>query len=86
MTNHDRFASVFRNSIGPLPRKQGAAEALIDELERKQKLTLPEKTELRRIWETRNAAIHPAEPPPTTAAVEVMIDRIQSICAGWDQS
>ncbi len=70
----------------PLPRKKGAAEQLIDELERKQKISLPEKTELRRVWETRNAAIHPAELPPTRAAVEVMIDRILSICASWDRS
>jgi hypothetical protein len=70
----------------PLPRKKGAAEHLIDELERKRMISLPEKTELRRVWETRNAAIHPAELPPTRAAVEVMIDRILSICASWDQS
>lgn len=69
----------------PLPRKKGAAEQLIDELERKQKISLPEKTELRRIWETRNAAIHPAESPPTRAAVDVMIDRIETICSGWEE-
>jgi hypothetical protein len=70
----------------PLPRNKGAAEQLIDELERKRKITLPEKSELRRVWETRNAAIHPAEHPPTREAVDVMIDRILSICAGWERS
>jgi hypothetical protein len=60
-----------------LPKRKGAAEELIDELERKQKISLHEKTELRRVWETRNAAIHPAEKPPTREAVEVMIDRIE---------
>jgi hypothetical protein len=70
----------------PLPRNKGAAERLIDELERKRKISLPDKTELRRIWETRNAAIHPGDVPPTREAVDVMIDRILSICACWDRS
>lgn len=69
-----------------LPRNKGAAERLIDELERKRKISLPDKTELRRIWETRNAAIQPGEVPPTREAVDVMIDRILSICACWDRS
>jgi len=70
----------------PLPKRKGAAEELIDELERKQKISLHEKTELRRVWETRNAAIHPGEKPPTREAVEIMIDRIESICAPWEQA
>ena len=70
----------------PLRRNKGAAEQLIDELERKRKISPPEKVELRRIWETRNAAIHPGGLPPTREAVDVMIDRILSICASWDRS
>jgi hypothetical protein len=70
----------------PLPRNKGAAEQLIDELERKRKISVPDKAELRRVWETRNAAIHPGELPPTREAVDVMIDRILSICARWDRS
>jgi hypothetical protein len=70
----------------PLPKNKGSAERLIDELERKRKISLPEKTDLRGIWETRNAAVHPGEHPPTREAVDVMIDRILSICARWDRS
>lgn len=67
-----------------LPATKGAAEQLIDELEQKQKISLPEKVELRGVWETRNAAVHPGGLPPTPAAVEVMIDRIETICSGWE--
>jgi len=70
----------------PLLLKKGAAEQLMDELERWEKISLPEKTELRRIWETRNAAVHPGGLPPTREAVEVMIDRIQDICARWEST
>lgn len=70
----------------PLLLKKGAAEQMMDELERREKISLPEKTELRRIWETRNAAVHPGGPPPTSEAVEVMIDRIQDICARWEST
>ena len=63
---------------------KGAAEQLIDELEQKQKISLPEKVKLRGVWETRNAAVHPGGSPPTRAAVEVMIDRIETICSGWE--
>ena len=67
-----------------LPAMKGATEQLIDELEQKQKISLPEKVELRGVWETRNAAVHPGGSPPTRAAVEVMIDRIETICSGWE--
>ena len=67
-----------------MPGKKGAAEQLIDELERRQRISLPEKTELRRIWETRNAAVHPDSHLPTRESVEVMIDRIQDICMAWE--
>jgi hypothetical protein len=67
-----------------LPAMKGAAEQLIDELEQKQKISLLEKVELRGVWETRNAAVHPGGSPPTRAAVEVMIDRIETICNGWE--
>jgi hypothetical protein len=67
-----------------LPAKKGAAEHLLDELEQKQKISLPEKTELGRVWETRNAAGHPGGSPPTREAVEVMIDRIETICNSWE--
>lgn len=70
----------------PLLRKKGAAESLIDELERRKKVTLPQKAELRRIWETRNAVIHPGEPASTREAVEVMIDRIFEICSAWEKA
>jgi hypothetical protein len=66
-----------------LSRNKGAAEQLIDELERKRKISL---AELRRAWETRNATIHPGGNPPTREALDVMIDRILSICANWDRS
>jgi hypothetical protein len=67
-----------------LPAKKGAAEQLIDELELKQKISLAEKVELRRVWETRNAAVHPGGSSPTRAAVDVMIDQIERICIGWE--
>ncbi len=69
-----------------LPARKGAAEHLIDELELKQKISLPEKVELRRVWETRNAAVHPGASPLTRAAVDVMIDQIERICVGWDDA
>jgi hypothetical protein len=68
----------------PLPAKKGAAEQLIDELELKQKISLPEKVELSRVWETRNAAVHPGGLQPTRAAVDVMIDQIEMICSRWE--
>jgi hypothetical protein len=68
----------------PLPAKKGAAEHLIDELAIKQKISLPEKVELRRVWETRNAAVHPGGSLPTRASVDVMIDLIERICSGWE--
>jgi len=68
-----------------LPSKKGAAEQLIDELELKQRISAPEKVELRRVWETRNAAVHPGGSAPTRAEVDVMIDRIEAICSGWDE-
>ena len=52
--------------------------------ESQQKISLPEKVELRRVWETRNAAVHPGSSPPTRAAVDVMIDLIETICSGWE--
>lgn len=67
-----------------LPALKGAAEQLIDELEQKHKISMPEKVELRGVWETRNAAVHPGGSLPTRAAVEVMIDRIETICSGWE--
>ena len=67
-----------------LTAKKGAAEQLIAELEQKQKISLPETVELRGVWKTRNAAVHPGGLPPTRAAVEVMIDRIETICSGWE--
>jgi hypothetical protein len=67
-----------------LPAAKGAAEQLIDELEQKGKISLSDKAELRRVWETRNAAVHPGGSPPTREAVDVMIDRIESICSGWE--
>jgi hypothetical protein len=60
------------------------ATELIDEMERKGKISLREQEELQHIWETRNAAVHPNRRPPTRAEVEVMIDRIQDICAAWE--
>jgi len=69
----------------PLQRKKGSAEQLMDELERRGLISLPEKTELRRIWETRNDAVHPGGWRPTCEAVEVMIDRIEEICLRWDR-
>ncbi len=69
----------------PLDRRTGSVDKLLDELAQQNVISLHDKTDLRGIWSTRNAAVHPGGPPPSTEAIELMIDRIQSICTSWEQ-
>lgn len=62
---------------------KGSVEILFDRLEHDGRISLEEKTLLRRTWETRNAAVH-AEAGLTPEEVEVMIDTIERICLSWD--
>lgn len=62
---------------------KGAVEILFDRLEQDGEISLEEKTLLRRIWETRCAAVHPDE-APTFEQVENMIDTIERICLRWE--
>jgi len=62
---------------------RGAAEALIDQLAQKGIIAPGDQFELKRVWMTRNKAVHPG-PPPAPEEIEVMIDRIQQLCAGWE--
>lgn len=62
--------------------RKGAADALIDQLTHDGHVSLPQRTELRRIWAVRNQAVHP-EGQPTPEAVENMIDAIERICLPW---
>ncbi len=56
---------------------------LLEELARDGHISAEERAELQRIWEIRNKAVH-AESRPTAEEVEVMIDRIESICSRWE--
>lgn len=64
---------------------KGAVEILFGRLEQDGHITLEDKTLLRRIWETRNAAVHAGE-PPAPEEVENMIDTIERICRPWEQA
>lgn len=64
-----------------LPRK-GAVLGLLEELARDGRISAEQRAELQRIWEIRNKAVH-AGSHPAAEEVEVMIDRIESICAEW---
>ncbi len=59
------------------------AEVLIDRLEQDGRNSLKDGPELRRVWEIRNAAVHPGR-PPAPEEVERMIDLIEEICIRWD--
>lgn len=66
----------------PLSRRKGAVEDLLGRLVRDGHVSQSDGPELRGIWETRNKAVHP-DASPSPEEVEVMIDRIESICAKW---
>ncbi len=65
--------------LGP----KGSVEILFDRLEERGYISLGAKTLLRKIWETRNAAVH-AGTQLAPEAVEVMIDTIERICQPWE--
>jgi hypothetical protein len=67
----------------PLSHKHGAAEYLLDSLDRNHIIQPGERADLRSIWLTRNRAVHAGE-EPTIEEVEVMIERIERICSAWD--
>jgi len=62
---------------------KGSVEILLDKLVENEQITLEQKTLLRRIWETRNASVHP-DRSLSSEEVEVMIDTIERLCLSWD--
>jgi hypothetical protein len=64
--------------------KKGAVESLLDRLAGDGYLSLEHVAELRRIWQTRNKAVHLRD-QPTFEEVEVMIDRVELICQPWER-
>jgi uncharacterized protein YutE (UPF0331/DUF86 family) len=58
-------------------------EVLLDRLAQYDYITLEQKTRLRKVWEIRNRAVHPAA-DLTLEEVENMIETIEDICLGWE--
>jgi hypothetical protein len=85
-TEYERLLRVairrfYRQTLTP---KKGAVEVLLDRLATDGHLSLEHVAELRRIWQTRNKAVHLHE-EPTFEEVEVMIDRVELICLLWEK-
>jgi len=62
---------------------KGAVEILFDRLLEGGRISLGDRTLLRRAWSTRCAAVHP-ESSLTSEEVENMIDIIERICRPWE--
>jgi hypothetical protein len=60
----------------------GWAKRLIHRLSEVGEVAQEHRPELERIWEIRNASMHPTR-TPTTEEVEVMVDQIERICGRW---
>lgn len=68
-----------------LPQDKGA-KLFVEELTQKNFIRPEDNVELKRVWEIRNKAVHPASGDrPTREEVEVMIDVIQRICVPWEK-
>jgi len=85
-TEYERLLRValkrfYRQTLTP---KKGAVESLLDRLSTDGYLPLEHVAELRRIWQTRNKAVHLHE-APTFEEVEVMIDCVELICLPWEK-
>lgn len=67
--------------------QKGWADALINLLAQDGRISLEEKTALRRIWSVRNQAVHPDGEygGPDLAEVENMIDAIERISKRWER-
>ncbi|HEX5483252.1 MAG TPA: hypothetical protein VFZ08_11570 [Terriglobia bacterium] len=65
-------------------RQKGWAEAVISLLAQDGRISLEEKTALRRIWSARNQAVHP-DGWLDLAQIENMIDGIERICRRWQE-
>ncbi|WP_348263256.1 hypothetical protein P8935_01560 [Telmatobacter sp. DSM 110680] len=70
----------------PLTFQKGAAPALVQELADKKYIRVEDRTDLDRVWETRNKVIHPLGKRAEREEVEVMIDYIERIALPWDGS
>ena len=77
-----RLRSVARR-VGLRLGVKGAVEVLLDRLAQYDYITLEQKTRLRKVWEIRNRAVHPAA-DLTLEEVENMIETIEDICLGWE--
>ena len=64
---------------------KGAVEILFDRLLEGERISLGDRTLLRRAWSTRCAAVHP-ESTLTSEEVENMIDIIERICRPWESA
>jgi len=64
--------------------KPGAAEFLLDQLERDGHMSISQKVDLRRVWELRNRVVHP-DAPPTVTEIEWMLEQIQNVRDQWDK-
>lgn len=69
----------------PLPSQKGAAPSLVQEMVDKGYIRLEDKTDLDRIWETRNEVVHPLGKRPEREEVDVMIDYIERIAVPWEK-
>jgi hypothetical protein len=77
-----RLRAVVRR-VGLRLGVKGAVEVLFDRLAQYDYITLEQKTRLRRVWEIRNRAVHPAT-DLTLEEVENMIETIEDVCLGWE--
>jgi hypothetical protein len=77
-----RLRSVARR-VGLRLGLKGAVEVLFDRLAQYDYITLEQKTRLRKVWEIRNRAVHPAT-DLTIEEVENMIETIEDICLAWE--
>lgn len=77
-----RLRSVARR-VGLRLGVKGAVEVLFDRLAQYDYITLEQKTRLRKVWEIRNRAVHPAA-DLTLEEVENMIETIEDVCLGWE--
>lgn len=83
---HERLLKCAARQFYPQVsvRQKGWAEAVISLLAQDGRISLEEKTALRRIWSARNQAVHP-EGWLDLAQVENMIDGIERICRRWQK-
>ena len=63
---------------------KGGTEILFNKLEEGGHITLEDKVLLKKVWDTRNAAVHPGQ-ALSEEEVENMIDIVERICRPWER-